>query len=268
MCLVVLGLHAHPLYPFVVAANRDEVLARPSAPVAYWREHDGLLAGRDLVAGGTWMGVTRSGRFAALTNVRDPRAFDPLAPTRGELVVRFLAGTNDPVTHVKALAADVSRRNGFNLLVAGNGRLAWFSNAGGEPCEAGPGVHAVSNALLDTPWPKVRRSAAGLAGILRRHDRIDPEELFALLADREPAPDEELPETGVGLVAERLLSSPFIAAPGYGTRGTTLLLVSRAGRATFLERRFDEGFLEMGTARFELDFQGWTSLGRAFRPLS
>lgn len=267
MCLVVLGLHAHPLYPFVVAANRDEFVARPSAPAGYWREHGGLLAGRDLAAGGTWMGVTRSGRFAALTNVRDPRAFDPGAPTRGELVVRFLTGTDDPVTHVKALAADVSRRNGFNLLVARSGRLAWFSNAEGEPCEVGPGVHAVSNAVLDTPWPKVRRSAAGLAGILGRHDRIDPEELFALLADREPAPDEELPETGVGLAAERLLSSPFIAAPGYGTRGATLLLVSPAGRATFLERRFDEGFRETGTARFELDFQGWKPLGRASRPL-
>lgn len=174
MCLIVFGLHAHPRYPLVMAANRDEFVARPSEPAAFWQGYDGLLAGRDLAAGGTWMGVTRSGRFAALTNVRDPRAFDPAAPTRGELVVRFLAGTDDPVTHVKILAAESSQRNGFNLLVAGDGRLAWFSNVGGEPCEVGTGVHAVSNALLDTPWPKVRRSAAGLAGILKRHDRIDP----------------------------------------------------------------------------------------------
>lgn len=267
MCLVVLGLHAHPLYPFVVAANRDEFVARPSEPVGTWREHDGLLAGRDLVGGGTWMGVTRSGRFAALTNVRDPRAFDPAAPTRGELVVRFLAGTDDPVGHVKTLAAEPNRRNGFNLLVAGNRRLAWFSNAGGEPREVGDGVHAVSNALLDTPWPKVRRSAAGLDGILKRHDQIDPEELFALLADRAPSPDEELPETGVGFAAERLLSASFIAAPGYGTRGSTLLIVSSAGRATFLERGFDEGFRETGTARFELEFPGWKSPGQVSGPI-
>jgi uncharacterized protein with NRDE domain len=260
VCLVVLGLHAHPLYPLVVAANRDEYVSRPSEPVGYWQESNGLLAGRDLAAGGTWMGVTRSGRFAALTNVRDPRAFDPVAPTRGEIVVRFLAGTDDPVAHAKTLAAEASRRNGFNLLAAGNGRLAWFSNAGGEPSEVRAGVHGVSNALLDTPWPKVQRSTAGLARILERHDRIDPEELFALLADREPAPDVELPDTGVGLATERLLSSPFIAAPGYGTRGTTLLLVSGAGRATFIERRFDEGFRETVTARFELDFQGWKAL--------
>lgn len=263
MCLIVFGLHAHPRYPLVVAANRDEFVARPSEPVGFWPGHDGFLAGRDLVAGGTWMGVTRSGRFAALTNVRDPRSFDASAPSRGELVVRFLAGTDEPIAHLDTLAASGERRNGFNLLAAANGRLAWYSNAGGEPREIEAGVHAVSNALLDTPWPKVRRSAAGLARILGREDEIDPEELFALLADREPAPVAELPDTGVGLATERILSSPFIAAPGYGTRGTTLLLVASTGRATILERRFDEGSFETGTTRFELGFRGWGPAERA-----
>ena len=154
------------------------------------------------------------------------------------------------MAHLRGLAAEGGRpeggrRNGFNLLAAG-GRLAWFSNRGGEPIEVEAGVHVVSNALLDTPWPKVRRAAAGLAGILGRSDEMSAEELFALLADREPAPDEELPDTGVGLAAERILSSPFIAAPGYGTRGTTLLLVARNGRATFLERRFDDAYRVSG----------------------
>ncbi|MBK9090742.1 MAG: NRDE family protein [Holophagales bacterium] len=263
MCLIVFGLHAHPRYPLVVAANRDEFVARPSEPAAFWQGYDGMLAGRDLVAGGTWMGVTRSGRFAALTNVRDPRAFDPSAPSRGELAVRFLASVEEPVSHLRRLAAEGSRRNGFNLLAAANGRLGWFSNAGGEPREVEAGVHAVSNALLDTPWPKVRRSVTGLTRILEREDEIDPEELFALLADREPAQDGELPDTGVGLATERILSSPFIAAPGYGTRGTTLLLVASTGRATMLERRFDEGFFETGTARFELGFRGWGQAEKA-----
>jgi uncharacterized protein with NRDE domain len=257
VCLIVLGLHAHPRYSLVVAANRDEFLARPSEAAGFWQGSDGLLAGRDLLAGGTWMGVTRSGRFAALTNVRDPRSFDPSAPSRGDLVVRFLAGAEEPVAHLRRLAGEGIRRNGFNLLAAAGGRLAWFSNAGGGPLEVGAGVHAVSNALLDTPWPKVRRSAAGLSRILGRGDDLDPEELFALLADRVPAPDGELPDTGVGLSAERVLSSPFIAAPGYGTRGSTLLLVEPAGRATFLERRFDGAFNEAGTTRFELGFRGW-----------
>ena len=146
------------------------------------------------------------------------------------------------------------------------GRLAWYSNAGGEPREVEAGVHAVSNALLDTPWPKVVRSAAALARILGREDEIDPEELFALLADREPASDGELPDTGVGLATERILSSPFIAAPGYGTRGSTILLVTSTGRATFLERRFDEAFCGGGTSRFELDFRGWGPPERAPDP--
>ena len=243
-------------------------MARPSEPAAFWSTRDGLLAGRDVVAGGTWTGVTRSGRFAALTNVREPREFDPSAPSRGDLAVRFLAASDAPIEHLRRLASEGERRNGFNLLAAAGGRLAWFSNRGPEPCEVEAGVHAVSNALLDTPWPKVRRSAEGLARILGREDALDPEELFALLADRVPARDEELPDTGVGLATERLLSSPFIAAPGYGTRGSTLLLVSAAGRATFLERRFDEAFQASGTTRFELDFPGWDPPGRVSRPRS
>lgn len=257
MCLVVLGLKAHPLYPLVVAANRDEFLDRPAEEARFWPGDVGLLAGRDLRAGGTWAGVTRSGRFAALTNVRDPRAFDPAAPSRGELVLRFLRGADAPLEHLEALAREPSRRNGYNLLAAASGRLAWHSNAGGRPREVEPGVHAVSNALLDTPWPKTRRSAERLAAVLGHGTPIDPEELFALLADRAPAADDELPDTGVGLEAERVLSPPFIAAPGYGTRGSTLLLVSRNGRADFLERRFDEEFREAGTSRFDLEFPGW-----------
>jgi uncharacterized protein with NRDE domain len=264
VCLIVLGLDAHPLLPLVVAANRDEYLSRPAAPAGYWPEPGGLLAGRDLGAGGTWMGVTRSGRFAALTNVRDPRSFDPAAPSRGELVVRFLASSESPLAHLRRLASDPVRRNGYNLLAGAGGRLAWHSNAGGAPREVGAGVHAVSNALLDTPWPKTSRVASGLARVLGRGTPVDPEELFALLSDREPAPEADLPDTGLGRAAERLLSPPFIVAPGYGTRGSTLLLVARGGRATYLERRFDEEFRTLDTLRFELPFPAWDGPRRPF----
>lgn len=257
MCLIVLALHAHPHHPLVVAANRDEALGRPTAPAAYWPEEDGLLAGRDLESGGTWMGVTRAGRFAALTNVRDPRAHDPGAPSRGGLAVRFLAGEDDPRDHVRAVAAERVRRNGFNLLAGAGGRLAWVSNAGGGPAEVTPGIHAVSNAALDSPWPKALRAAAGLRRALAAGSAIDPEELFAILSDRRIAADDELPSTGVPLEAERLLSAPFIVAPGYGTRASTLLLARRDGRAELLERRFDATFRESGTSRFELEFPGW-----------
>lgn len=261
MCLIVLGLFAHPRYPLVVAANRDEFLARPSEAAGFWPERPDLLAGRDLSAGGTWMGVTRSGRFAALTNVREPRAFDRTLPSRGELVVRFLEAPDAPLEHLRTLAARGERRNGFNLLAAAGGRLAWYSNKGSAPREVAPGVHAVSNGSLDEPWPKVDRSASGLARILGRQDEVDPEELFALLADREGAPDGELPDTGVGLAAERVLAPPFIASPGYGTRGTTLLLVPAEGRASFLERRIGEDFRPSGTTRFEIAFPGWGQPG-------
>ena len=261
MCLVVLGLHAHPLYPLVVAANRDEFLDRPSEPARFWPEAPGFLAGRDLRAGGTWLGVTRSGRFAALTNIRDPLRHDPGAPSRGDLVVRFLLGRDGPVEHLAGVAAEPVRRNPYNLLAGAGGRLAWHSNAVSRPREVGAGVHAVSNALLDTPWPKTTRSAARLAEILERGTRIDPEELFALLGDREPVPDGDLPATGVGLPAERLLSPPFVVSPGYGTRGSTLLLVSRGGGASLLERRFDGAFRETGTSRFDLDLPGWDRPG-------
>lgn len=257
MCLVVLGLKAHPRYPLVVAANRDELLSRPAAPAGWWPGRDGLLAGRDLSAGGTWMGVTTSGRFAALTNVRDPRSALASAPSRGGLVTGFLLASDPPLAHLRRLAADPVRRNGYNLLAGEAGRVAWGSNAAGEPREAAGGVHALSNALLDTPWPKTRRVAAGLEALLARDEAIDPESLFALLADRAGAPDDELPDTGVGLAAERILAPPFIVSPGYGTRGTTLLLVERGGRATYLERRFDASFREAGTVRFELPFPGW-----------
>lgn len=257
MCLVVLGLRAHPRFPLVVAANRDELLSRPADPAAWWPGHDGLLAGRDLSAGGTWMGATTSGRFAALTNVRDPRSALVSAPSRGGLVTGFLLASDPPLAHLRRLASDPVRRNGYNLLAGEAGRVAWGSNAGGSPRELADGVHALSNAFLDTPWPKTRRVAAGLSALLARTEAIDPESLFALLADRAGAPDDELPDTGVGLAAERLLAPPFIVSPGYGTRGTTLLLVERGGRATFLERRFDAAFREAGTVRFELPFPGW-----------
>ena len=257
MCLVVLGLKAHPRYPLVVAANRDEFLERPSAPAAFWPGAGGLLAGRDHSAGGTWLGVTRTGRFAALTNVRDPRGLLPDAPSRGALVAGFLRASDAPIEHLSRIAADPVRRNGYNLLAGEAGRLAWHSNAAGGPREVAPGVHALSNALLDTPWLKTRRAAGRLARLLEPGEEIDPEALFDLLADRSGAPDGELPDTGVGLAAERLLAPPFIVAPGYGTRGSTVVLVSRGGRATFLERRFDDAFRESGTSRFELEFPGW-----------
>lgn len=233
MCLIALAWQAHPDYPLVVAANRDEFHQRPAAPARFWPEAPAVLAGRDLAAGGTWLGITRQGRFAALTNVREPdRA--PGTRSRGLLVSAFLQGRDRPEAYAGAVAAAGADYSGFNLLVGDADSLWWVSNRAPAPLPVAPGVHALSNHLLDTPWPKVRRARDGLARTL---DAPAVDALFALLADDRAAPDDELPDTGVGLAMERLLSPPFIRSAGYGTRCSSVLLAGRE-RILFAEQTY------------------------------
>lgn len=239
MCLILLAWQAHPEFPLVVAANRDEFFARPTAPAGFWKEAPTLLAGRDLKAGGTWMGYTRHGRFAALTNYRDPGQMRPDAESRGGLVTDFLAGKEPPEAYLERIAGISSRYNGFNLLVGDPRALAWYSNVGGGRRILEPGLYGVSNHLLDTPWPKLTSAKSALAEALVAL----PEEraLFDLLRDDGIHPDELLPRTGVSLEWERILSSAFVRAPGYGTRSSTVLLVDRQGRASYDEQTWMEG---------------------------
>lgn len=236
MCLAVVALDSHRRYSLVVAANRDEYHARPTAAAAWW---DGsLLAGRDLEAGGTWLGVTRRGRFALLTNVREPHRVDRNAPSRGTLVpdvLRDAAPIADALDRARARGA---RHNGFNLLAGTADTAAWTSNRAERVVVLAPGVHGLSNALLDAPWPKVLRTEAAVTAWLAQ-DHDDPEPLFDALADRGTAPDHELPATGVPLEWERRLSAPFIVSDGYGTRSSTVVTVDRAGCVRFVERSFD-----------------------------
>lgn len=238
MCLLVLAWDAHPRYRLVVAANRDEFHRRPTAPADFWPDRPDLLAGRDLEGGGTWLGVTRGGRFAALTNFREPGRHRGDAPSRGELVTGFLIGGHAPLDYLEDLAPHAASYNGFSLVVGAGGRLAHLSNRGPGPAPISPGVHGLSNHLLDTPWPKLIRSRDRLCELLAR-DQVEPSSLLDLLADREPPPDEELPDTGVGLELERLLAPPSVVSPTYGTRCSTALLVERAGTTCFVERSLD-----------------------------
>ena len=241
MCLIFLAWRRHPDYRLVVAANRDEFYARPTAPAGYWPEAPDVLAGRDLEGGGTWLGVTRTGRFAALTNYR--RGDDghiPDAPTRGRLVSDFLLSESSPGEYLQSLVEQAGTYNGFNLLVGDGESLHWFSNRGGEPLILEPGIYAVSNNLLDTPWPKVVRGKDGFQRLLKARD-IDPSAIFDLLADRQFAADEALPDTGIGLTRERKLSPIFIAAGDYGTRSSTVLLIEGTGDVTFHERTHEPG---------------------------
>lgn len=237
MCLALLALDAHPRYAVVLAANRDEFRAR-AADAARWWDGEDILAGRDRVAGGTWLGVNRRGRFAFVTNVREPGRHDPSAPTRGTLVPRVLGDARPVGVAVTHAIRDGTRMNGFNLLAGEGTAAAWGSNRVDAVHTLAPGVHGVSNAALDTPWPKLVRTRDALSAWLRAGiDDVEP--LFELLADHRPAPDAELPHTGVTLEWERLLSSPFIIAPNYGTRCSTVVLVGRDGTIRFVERSFD-----------------------------
>jgi uncharacterized protein with NRDE domain len=225
MCLVVLAVDAHPRLALVLAANRDEYHARPARPAAWTGD---VLSGRDLLAGGTWLAVRRDGRFALVTNVRDGKAQDPAARSRGELPLLAL----DSMRNI-----DGAMYNGFNL-VAGDGRgFEWMSNRSGGRRTVTSGVHGLSNALLDVPWPKVVRTQERLQAWLRG-DGASIEPLFEALGDRARAPDALLPSTGVAHEWERILSAPFIQGERYGTRCSTVLTIDRDARARFVERTF------------------------------
>lgn len=247
MCLIALAWQVHPDYPLIVAANRDEFHARATAPARFWAEAPALLAGRDLAAGGTWMGVTRSGRFAALTNVREPGQAQG-SRSRGLLVSEYLLSEMEPLAYAETVMAAGGDYSGFNLLVADGDTLVACSNRGTPPTVLAPGVYGLSNHLLDSPWPKVVRAREAL-----RAQAGEPtvEGLLRLLADDAAAPDEELPDTGVGLDLERLLSSPFIRSAAYGTRSSTVLLAGR-DRIRLVEQGFGpEGAGERSDFEFD-----------------
>ena len=254
MCLVVVALDAHPRYALVVAANRDEFHARQAVP-AHWGDrppYAGVLAGRDLMAGGTWMGVRRDGRWALVTNVRKGRENNPAAPSRGELVPAILNADVAPAAALAALHANAATYNGFNMLAGEWNSATWMSNRVPRTHPLAQGVHGLSNARLDTPWPKVTRTTAALSSwATRGDDALSP--LFAALADRTQAPDAELPATDVPLAWERLLSAPFIVSADYGTRCSTVLAIDRGGSAVLAERSFDATGNATGEARFEFD---------------
>ncbi|MGA2151702.1 MAG: NRDE family protein [Geobacteraceae bacterium] len=239
MCLIFLVYDAHPLYRLILAANRDEFYSRPAAPAAFWEDAPQLLAGRDLKDGGTWLGLTRSGRIAAITNYRDPRSERTNAPSRGGLVSGFLRGAMPVEDYLAFLGREGAAYNGFNLIFGDMKRLCWFSNRGGDPQFLQPGIHGISNHLLDTPWPKVSHGKEAVERLVVTGKNIEPDALFAILADRTIALDPLLPETGVGIELERLLSPLFISAPTYGTRSSTVILIDREGEVTFIERSFN-----------------------------
>ncbi|CAB3795512.1 hypothetical protein LMG28688_04121 [Paraburkholderia caffeinitolerans] len=251
MCLIVFDWRPHAVDGalFTLAANRDEFLRRTADPMHWWQDAPDVLAGRDLVGGGTWLGMTRGGRFAALTNYRAPHEMRPDAPTRGTLVSRWLmagskgAGTDvpdTPLAYLAEVARDGEMYNGFNLVIGDWNRreLAWYCNRGDRmPALLPEGTHGISNAVLDTPWPKLVRKRAGLAELAADGPDVPLERLIELMRDPRVALDGELPATGIPLERERALSAAFIETPEYGTRGTTALRVRVDGGQLSVEAR-------------------------------
>lgn len=245
MCLILLAYRQHDRYPLILAANRDEYYRRPSTPLGFWEDAPQLLAGRDRLAGGTWLGVTRDGRFAALTNVREPGRQIADAPSRGALVADFLRGTETAQDYLRALQPRAGAFNGFNLLLGDIEGLYGFSNRGDTRIlPLPPGLYGLGNAPLDQTgsrplWPKEQRGLQSLARRLERTPTV--EQLLDLLQDRWQPPDEDLPNTGIDPERERALAPMFIATPDYGTCSSAALLIGTDGILEFGERLHPSG---------------------------
>jgi uncharacterized protein with NRDE domain len=238
MCLILFAYKQHPNYHLVLTANRDEFYERPTAALQYWQDYPQVLAGRDLLQQGTWMGITRSGRFAAVTNYREVTTPTPNAPSRGHLVADFLTGTSPPAEYLQQIRRIADKYSGFNLIVGDTQDLYYFGNRDGRIRLLESGIYGLSNHLLNTNWPKVRYGKAQLSSILRLADRTarpDMQDFLTLLQNQEPATDDQLPHTGVGIERERMLSPIFITSPDYGTRSSSVLMIDQGGHVDFRE---------------------------------
>lgn len=249
MCLLAIAWNTHPRWRLLLAGNRDEFHGRPTAPLAAWPHPPGILAGRDLRSGGTWVGLDRRGRCAAVTNVRDPAATVTQGPSRGGLPAGFLGSDRSAADHARSLLADAATYTPFNLLLIDAAACLYLGNHPNARMQTVPaGVHGLSNGALDEPWPKTRR----LCQVLTEHAQAGETELEPLwqaLADERTAADSELPDTGVGLDLERLLSPAFIRGTQYGTRASTLIAIDHAGHGWIEERRFGPDGVFLGTTR-------------------
>lgn len=251
MCLLALAWKAHPDFTLILAGNRDERHARPSAAASFWSDAPELLAGRDLEAGGTWLGFTTSGRCAVVTNYRE--GLDPgKAPrSRGALTAEFLKHKVTPEEYLREVQAHAGEYSGFSLVVGDRDSLWYFANrGGGAPTPIAPGIHALSNHLLDTPWPKVQAAKTSLK-LLLDTDEVSVDTLLKMLADRTPA-EAGLPDTGIGAELERRVSAAFVAGPVYGTRCSTAVMLQKDGTLRFSERRFDAAAAPIETRHFQV----------------
>ena len=248
MCLIVFAWKATPEYRLVLAANRDEFHQRPAQKLHWWPDSPGVLAGRDLQAGGTWLAAGQSGRVATVTNYREFKESRSGLRSRGELVSNFVRGNDSAVDFCSTL--DGERYAGFSLLTTDGEELCHVSNRGDAVSRLEPGIYGLSNASLDTPWPKLLRTREALTGLINS-GRIDESALFRLMADRTPAADADLENVDLPFEQARALTAPFILSPDYGTRCTTIVLWDHRNRIFLAERSFAATGAVTGDSRFD-----------------
>ncbi len=237
MCLILFAYHSHPTYKLIFAANRDEFYQRPTATAHWWEDNSSILGGRDLVAGGSWLGIHTNGKIAALTNIREPDNVKSVAPSRGDLVKDFLMESYNSQQYSGKLVEESNAYNGFNLLYGYIDELFYYSNRNGTPQKLVPGIYGLSNDQLETPWPKVVKGKQKLLQFMHETES-DTYDVISWLHDPSLAPDTQLPSTGVPLEWERTLSAMFIKSPKYGTRASTVILIDHHNQVTFHERSY------------------------------
>lgn len=254
MCLLFLSIDNHPNYKLILAGNRDEFYNRKTASARFWQDHENILGGRDLEAGGTWLAMTRQGRVAMVTNYRDPQNINPHAPSRGHLVSDFLLNGEYPGEYLKRVSGNGKVYNGFNLIVGNQNELWYYSNYGKGVEKLAPGFYGLSNHLLETSWPKVVRGKEKIRPLINA-PVIDPEKVLDVLYDNQVAADELLPRTGLPLELERAVSSMFIKSEGYGSRCSTVVLIDKNNQVLFTERVYDTSSFHYTTASFSFELQ-------------
>lgn len=236
MCLLAFYWKSHPKYKLIFVSNRDEFYERQTAKAHFWEDAPNILAGRDLEAGGTWMGISKNGQFTALTNYRDPKNILQNVPSRGDLTTNFLKGRQSPAVYLNDLASSGITYNGYNLLVGDvQEDFYYFSNYENEVRKLEPGFYGLSNHLLETPWFKVESLKKGLANLIQR-EQFSPENIFNILQDPIPAPDDKVQQTGMTLEMEKMLSAKFIKSENYGTRASYVVLIGYDNQVTFSEQ--------------------------------
>lgn len=250
MCLCLFAVNQHDEYPFILLANRDEFRKRPSARAGFWVDFPTVLAGRDLQQMGTWLGINKAGKIAFLTNYRHPKFFNRPGPSRGALVTDFLTSETDSKTYLRSIA-DPNSYNGFNLVTGTFNNLHYYSNIENEIMSIEAGVHGLSNAFLNTSWPKVDEGKSQLMNVIKAND-LENGDLFSILKDDHLATTEQLPDTGVGEELEKMLSPRFINTEEYGTVCSTVIKVNRNGIIHFEERTFNSVGKEADRVKFQV----------------